>query len=294
MNNPSLKENDHSTMLVPYTYYECTVPKDFSFVPLHWHNEFEINYILNGTANFNIGDKSFLSKAGDIFIIPPDVSHSIYQDKTLPIYYKTIVFSESLFSVSSGSRSDLEFLQQILDGKIELPLYINENNSMYLQIKTAVESAMKCAKSDYALNDMLLKSELLRLLWLIIKSGTVQKSNSVENIHSAEIQNTIQYIKENISADFTIEQLAKFSNLSRSHFMSKFKQETGKSAINYINDLRIKEACNHLISTRKNISEIAFECGFHNIANFNRHFLSGVGCSPKEYRKSVIIHLYNH
>jgi AraC-like DNA-binding protein len=72
--------------------------------------------------------------------------------------------------------------------------------------------------------------------------------------------------------------------MSTTAFCNFFKRKTGKTVITYINEYRIAQACKMLISTDKNIGEIAFECGFNNISNFNRTFKSIIGKTPGTYR----------
>ena len=56
------EKRQHSTVLVPYTYYECSIPDYFPFVPLHWHGELELNYVISGSAEFICGDERFINE----------------------------------------------------------------------------------------------------------------------------------------------------------------------------------------------------------------------------------------
>ena len=69
------EKRQHSTALVPYTYYECSIPDYFPLVPLHWHGEFELNYVLSGSAEFIYGDERFISHSGDVILLPPNLLH---------------------------------------------------------------------------------------------------------------------------------------------------------------------------------------------------------------------------
>lgn len=94
-----------------------------------------------------------------------------------------------------------------------------------------------------------------------------------------------EYINEHYHEKLTIAQLANISSLSKSYFMYCFRKYAGISAVEYINQLRIKTACELLNAGGKNISEIAYACGFTNLSNFNRQFRSQMGLSPTEYRR---------
>jgi len=285
------EKRQHSTLLVPYSYYQCAIPEHFKYVPLHWHNEFEINYISDGTGSFRCGDTVFTAGKGDIILIPPDMPHSITQEGDHAFYYNTLVFSKSLLQDSSGSRAAIELIKPFTDGRLKPPVRITRNCCRYEEIKTVTKSILSCSEKDCAKYDLLMKSELLRLLWLLADSGKLKSSVSETAGYSQEIARAVDFILENFSENITIEQLAISAHLSKSCFMGRFKREVGQSAVAYINSIRIKKACEILISTSKSASAAAFESGFRNISNFNRQFLRHVGCSPTEYRKTVRVHL---
>ena len=67
-----------------------------------------------------------------------------------------------------------------------------------------------------------------------------------------------------------------------------FKRITGTSIVTYITQIRIKKACEMLLNTNKQVVQIAMECGFDNLSNFNRQFKKNAGCSPLKYRKSFL------
>ena len=99
----------------------------------------------------------------------------------------------------------------------------------------------------------------------------------------------LTYIQKHHSESVTIEQLAKIAHMSSSYFMSCFKQNFGLGAIEYLNQVRIRSACDLLRNTDRSISDIAFDTGFHNLSNFNRQFRTKVGCSPQTYRKESVL-----
>ena len=63
----------HSTALIPYSCYECHLPEEFMNVPMHWHNEFELNYILQGRGEFICDNRRFEAGGGGILLLPPNI-----------------------------------------------------------------------------------------------------------------------------------------------------------------------------------------------------------------------------
>lgn len=278
------EKRQHSSELVPFTYYECVIPEYFACVPLHWHREIEINYILSGSAEFLCGDERFISHEGDLIILPPNMLHAIYPNGDAIQRYDTLVFSADILSAASNDRCTMEYIKPLLNGQMKIQAPITNSHPDYPELKRTVESIFACAKGNRPELDMLLKSEMLRLFWLLTRSGDIRRQEAVKADSNDLLRPAIEYINQNFCEPITIQQLADTVHLSRSYFMGQFKQAAGMGAIEYINQLRIKKACRLLSDTDTGIAEIAFSCGYRNLSNFNRQFRQMVNCTPGAYR----------
>lgn len=274
----------HSSRLVPFSYYESRLPDYFSNVPLHWHKEFEVNYIRNGQGEFICGDDRFCFEKGDIIVVQPDMLHAVRPGSDEVTLYDTLVFSAEMFVGAGGDRSALEFFIPLAEGLMLVDTGITQSHERYSELVACVREIFKSAKKNTPLNDIVLKSELLRFFAILAESGSVHPAARGASAKSELIRPALSYINEHFRESITIEQLAEASHLSKSYFMSCFKNAAGVGAIEYINQIRVKAVCERLRAGGGNISEIAFECGFANLANFNRQFKRQVGASPKEYR----------
>ncbi len=281
MKNIRSKENRiHSSAEKPFSFYECIIPDLFPYVPMHWHDEFEVNYIIDGSAEFICGDEKFISQKGDIIITQPNVIHSIYTSSRQ--VYDTLVFSSSIFGESETDRYIKKCILPLIDGTMRLKSHINPEHCYYSEIRIIAENIFSCARGNLPHLDMLMRGELLRLFWLL-------ETDSEEGNPNDEISETMRpallYIKEHFKDTISVQQLADSVHLSQSYFMSQFRQCVGFSASEYISQYRINYACKQIADTTSSISEIAFESGFRNLSNFNRHFMRIVGCTPMAYRK---------
>ena len=282
----SEEKKRHSSMLVPFSYYKCLIPDYFTSAPLHWHAEFEINFIISGRAEFICGDNRFISSEGDIIIIPPNMLHAIYPHENFRQRYDTVVFSPGMLGISENDRCAAECIKPLANGGAEINTLITPKHIYYEELKTTVQNIFSCAKGNTPRLDMLMKSELLRLFWLLEESGDIFRTAENMVSRSAVMRPVIEYMNENFSEAVTVEQLAEITHLSKSCFMRRFKDTAGVGAIEYLSQLRIKKACEILSVTDKSAAETAFECGFRNLSNFNRQFRKIVGCTPREYRKT--------
>lgn len=281
----SEEKKRHSSRLVPFSYYKCLIPDFFASVPLHWHAEFEISLIVSGCAEFICGDDRFVSREGDIIIIPPNKLHAIYPHGDSKQLYDTIVFSPEMLGASDNDRCAAECIRPLSNGGFEINTRITKQHIYYCELKTAAENIFSCAKGNTPQLDMLMKSELLRFFWLLEESGDILRTAENAVSRSEMIRPAIEYMNENFAEAVTVDILAEAAHLSKSYFMNRFKEAAGVGAIEYLSQLRIKKACEILSKTDKTAAETAFECGFRNLSNFNRQFRKIVGCTPKEYRK---------
>jgi AraC-like DNA-binding protein len=97
------------------------------------------------------------------------------------------------------------------------------------------------------------------------------------------------YIQNNFYTKISLKEVADLIFLTESNFCKFFKKATGKTYSDYLNELRINEACRLLVQTEKSINQISFECGFESLSYFNRVFLSKKEMTPSKYRKSIAI-----
>ena len=99
------------------------------------------------------------------------------------------------------------------------------------------------------------------------------------------VNKVAQYIQGHLDETIYLESLAELVHLSPGAFSRFFKARTGKTVPSFINELRIGRACRLLAETDFAITEIAFSCGFPNLANFNRQFLRRNNMPPRDWRR---------
>ena len=184
MNNIHKENAQHSSKLIPYSYYKCDYKAHCGYVPLHWHNEFEINYVVNGATQFRCANKNIIAHKGDIVFITPNTIHSVYPYKDFDDTHDALVFSGEITS----------------------------DKPYYAEIKKCTESVFNCVKTNSAQYDLLLKSELLKLLWILSNNGEITKSSFAVSADVDGLKPAIQYITENYKENITIKTLGTLSN----------------------------------------------------------------------------------
>ena len=113
------------------------------------------------------------------------------------------------------------------------------------------------------------------------------RSFKTKSSNAEMIEKSIRYIKDNLTADLSLNSVARVTSFSPIYFHNCFKRSTGKSLREFVEEARIQKSVNLLISTDMNLSEIAYECGFSSQSYFSYAFKRKMKMTPREYVKSI-------
>lgn len=278
-----LENVQHSTEYIPYSFYECDIPRWFMGTPMHWHGEFELDYVVHGTGEFICDGKKYTADEGALFLLPPNMLHAAYPHEGNELFYYALVFSPTM--LGTNDRCTMEHIRPLANGAYQIHPFIPQSSKKYAELRDSAERIFACFVDRIECSELLLKSELFRFFWLLAIDGGILFQEKASEDCGDRIRPALEYMIKNFRSKISIAHLAAVSHMSDSYFMSSFKKAVGISAIEYLNQLRINAACALLLSTEGSISEIALNCGYGNLSNFNRQFRNICGCSPKEYRK---------
>lgn len=284
MNDKLLKE------ITPLTQSDCftlfsRVKDKFDF-PLHYHEEYELNFIMNGQgARRVIGDHMEEIEELELVLVGPNLQHAWFTHKCTSREIKevTIQFHKDLFDEKLLKRNQLSFLRSMLERSSRGILFSKEttrqlaNRLLNLNQKHGFDSVLEL----FSILHDLSTSRDIRLL-----SDPSFHAPETLSFNSRRIELTYEYINQNFHKPITLGEVAKLANMTEVSFSRFFKQRTGITFIDSLTDIRLGHASRMLIDTTHSISEIAYQCGFNNISNFNRIFKKKKGCTPKEFRET--------
>ena len=274
----------HGNADFPYITYPCSIPLDFSRVPLHWHEEMELVFIKKGKGIVCIDFTTYHVSAGDILVIIPGQFHSIEQEPGESMEYENIIFQPSMLYSSHGDLCTEEYFLPMLSGQLVLPSYVHPSLDFYEEAAACLNRAdMLCDRRPFAYQ-ISVKSQLFELCFILF-SHAVKQDTPRKNSHALEkTKLVLKYVETHYARKITIKEMAEICGFSQSHFMKFFKAAVGTSFTGYLNDYRLNMASRLLLSTSSTILEIAGETGFDNLSYFNRSFKQAFGMTPREYR----------
>ena len=174
----------------------------------------------------------------------------------------------------------------LYDTLMNIPdFFETENHKHYKEIFSSL-----CKYYDTAIqsDEIIIQSLILKLIYSISKDANKQtKRYNMKSSNYLIIEKTLNYIKENLAQDLTLEKVSEIAHLSPIHFHNMFKASVGKTLHNYVEEQRIKKAINLLITTDYSLTKIAFECGFSSQSYFSYVFKRRMKVTPREYVQEI-------
>ena len=151
------------------------------------------------------------------------------------------------------------------------------------QIKNFLENLLFQFEESNSVSDIEISCLVYKFLCFLQMENQFSASKETEN--RKNIEKTINYIRDSIYDEITLDDLAKEAALSKYHFSRIFKKETGFSPLEYVFNTKINLAKTILITTNRKIADIALDLGFSSESSFINAFKSRTGFSPNGFRK---------
>jgi len=260
---------------------------DYFKFPLHFHDEYEIVYILKSSGTRFVGNNIQPYSDGDLVLLGSSVPHMYRSD---PQYYKTdsvlrvhaitIQFSKGFFSYGMNEYPELNGIRNLLS-TAKRGVYFDKKANQ--RIRTRIVRAL-------SLKGLPLLLECIQILSLMSNSNHVTLLNQEDSESTSEfieadtrLIKVLSFLKREYNRQLSLKEIAGVAGMNQTAFSRFFHEKTGKTCTHYINSLRLNYACKLLQEKRLSITEICYECGFNNISNFNRQFKQLIKYSPTEY-----------
>jgi AraC-like DNA-binding protein len=275
--------------ITPLTNSDCftifsRIKSEFDF-PLHSHEELELNFIMNAKgARRVIGDHIGEIDNLELILVGSNLPHvwQTHKCKSKEIKEITIQFHKDLFDERFLRRNQLSFIRNMLEKSAK---GIQFSQATIEQIMPRLNILSQKQGFDSVL-------ELLSILHDLSISRNMHTlsdatfSNVELSYNSRRIEKAIEYMNQSFQKSITLSEVAKLANMTDVSFSRFFKARTGITFMDSLLEMRLGHASRLLIDTTQSVAEVAYNCGFNNISNFNRLFKKKKGCTPKEFREN--------
>lgn len=277
----------HGTPEFPVAIYLDDVSSNY--VNWHWHEEFEIGFVIEGSVILGCGNRNYQIECGDIFFINSNVLHSMHRNAAYKrAMFKSIAFHSSIISESVTSVFYTKYLFPILSNVNFKECIINKDHHAYQSMLDILENVWDYVYSEDSDYELKVRNELSNLFGILNQlQKNIEKTVSPQTpnyLHEKRVQVLLEYIHTHYKGKITIESLAKTAFISKTEALRCFKSIIGLSPINYLNSYRLQIAAQLLVNTENNIQEIATDCGFDDNSYFSKLFKRNYHLTPRDYR----------
>jgi len=262
------------------------------FAPWHHHPEYELVLILKGKGRRMVGDHVDRYEENDLIFTGPFLPHQWIcdsersenndglQDEAFVIQFVYDFLGDKFFEIPENTA---------------LKKFLSESTRGYEFYGESKRQIISILKRMFSMNDV----ERLYALFSIFE--TFQASSEYHFLSSPAsvetfllkgnepIQRALQYILQNFYRQVQIKELLEITNMSYATFYSSFKRTYTLPFKDYLLNIRIGYACKLLIDETQNISQIAYDCGFENISNFNRQFKRIKNMTPSQFQNQLFL-----
>ncbi|MFR5104014.1 MAG: AraC family transcriptional regulator [Blautia obeum] len=254
-------------------------------VPIHWHNDLEINLIREGEAVFQVYQKSYRVRTGEGFLLNRNVPHSCSSPGNEHVRYSTILVRPDFLYGDFGSDVERKCFQPFLQNSAIPCIYLtgfDENGKEILQKLNQVEEAFDRKRFCYELK---IKGLLCEAFAMILYGHRQELTKFVPaNLQELErLEKMLNYLNMHFTEVISLQDLADQVHLSREVCCRLFKKMTGKTITGYLEEYRVNKSFSLVQSGQYSMTQITEMVGFSNPSRFASAFRKRFGCNPGEY-----------
>lgn len=243
------------------------------YFPLHWHEFFEIELIIRGHGNCILNGKPYELNPGDLYLLTTTDFHEVYAEDIEVLH---LTFDQRM--IDAGMTEKI-----ILASEKGKSLFFHLDEKEYERFYSYMSLIIdECSVEDDYRYDFI--SHLMQCIFILMLRK-VEFKDTEKSKHKPPIAEAIAYLELHFRESPDLQTVADRVGLNKNYFCSLFKEETGKTMVRYVNDLKLAYSRNLLKSTTISITEICLNCGFNSFSNFIHEFKLKYGETPLQCRR---------
>jgi len=271
-----------------YSFVARTDNLPYLYEKWHFHPEMELNHIIQSTGTRFVGDSIEEFKEGDLIFLGSNLPHvwkndTIYflPDSSLQAKARVIQFLPDCFGKDFLNLKEMESIKRLFEkSKRGLRIMGQTKENVLKLMYQLIENPNGVQRIGVFLNILELIAESDEVVFLSSEGFL----DSYHRFDTDTINRVYEFTLSQFNRKILIQEAAAIAHMSVANFCRYFKNRTQKTHVQFLTEVRIGYACRMLIENKKSIQQIAFDCGFHNISNFNRSFRLLKFQKPTAYR----------
>lgn len=255
----------------------------------HWHEDFELIYIMDGVMRYQINGKRIYLEKGDSLLINTRQMHFGFSDCHRDCRFICILFHPDLLSANATLFK--EFVQPVMESSGMEYIHFTAGEAAAEKMEQVQKEILAYRTEADLYYEMEVVSCLYRM-WrmLLMEYRLLDQQVEIHKDENLAIQRKmIDFIYQHYQEKLSLDDIAQSAHVGRSKCCALFRRYLQITPIDFLNQYRLKVCCDQLISTDKSITEIALNCGFNHLSYFSRLFTQFTGYTPREYRTNCTV-----
>ena len=254
----------------------------------HYHQEYELSFITEGSGQRIVGDSIETFYPGDLIFIgsrmphvwfSKEPHHRQHSGRTLEAVY--LLFNNDILPPELLSLPEFNFVKRAIKLS-ERGIRITGdtlNNVSRIMLQLPYLDRLKRLMLFYEIMDIIGRSDSFSYLASkdYVKSKFETTNSRIKKIH--------EYMMKSYHEEITLNKIADIANMAPASVCRFFKASTGLTIFEYLNKIKIDYSCQLLLNTDLNIVDISYDCGFNNLSHFNKQFKKFNGKTPTQFRR---------
>lgn len=253
-------------------------------LPHHYHDYIELLYPIDTNAYVWLNGEKHKFDSENLIIINSQEPHTLTFEGASK--YICIKFLPQILYADENSLFEFKYVLPFLLENSQYKKIFHKDELADIDVHSLIIEIMDEWNKKNPAYELIIRSNILRIFTGIFRYWHNGNSFSGEANVEDIVKMALRYVETNFDT-VTEHEVADYCNVSYNYFSYIFKKTMGKTFIDYITFLRIREAEKLLLSTDKSITEIAFACGFSTSSYFIHKFKSSKGITPKQFRKNT-------
>lgn len=254
--------------------------------PWHFHPEFEILYITDGSGTRFVADSVEEFRSGDLVLVGSTLPHFwrseekyLNSNGKLRVKYYVIQFPGDFLQTEIQNYPEYHLIGDLL-GRASRGVFFKPEFAG--NVRKKLVKVVKANGFERIIYLQELLQEMAKTSDYRMLAGEFYQNNTL-NFTNYRLTKVMQFLNTNYQHKIELEKVAEIANLHPAAFCRFFREKSGKSLSEYVNDMRIGYACRLITEGRMSVSQISYESGFNNLSNFNRTFKKHTGYTPTSY-----------
>ncbi|MEA1784518.1 AraC family transcriptional regulator [Arenibacter sp. GZD96] len=257
----------------------------------HFHPEYQLFMVLQGSGTRFVGDHVKQFKKGEITFSGPNLPHLWRSDQDSLRSQKkgmakgiVVYFGGNLISENLMQKEEMIALRQLFKKSLR---GIDILGKTAEKVGVMLRNLLQLEGFDQVLG-------LLQILNLLAKSKEYRflaspgYTNTLKEGDTDRMNRVYAYVMKHFTQKISVSELAALTNMTPTSFSRYFKIHANKTFSEFLSEIRIGHACKLLIDKKRNSSQACYESGFQTLSNFNRQFKTIMNRTPTEYQKKYL------